>query len=68
MVAQGEIISTTLMHYYLQEQGIPSTLLSALDFMRIDKDCEPDYFYIEQNLKRLLSLPRDLFAETRTGK
>ena len=39
VVAQGEIISTTLMHYYLQEQGIPSTLLSALDFMRIDKDC-----------------------------
>ena len=57
VVAQGEIISTTLMHYYLQEQGIPSTLLSALDFMRIDKDCEPDYFYIEQNLKRLLSNP-----------
>ena len=56
-MAQGEIISTTLMHYYLQEQGIPSTLLSALDFMRIDKDCEPDYFYIEQNLKRLLSNP-----------
>lgn len=25
--------------------------------MRIDKDCEPDYFYIEQNLKRLLSNP-----------
>ena len=57
VVAQGEIISTTLMYYYLQEQGIPSTLLSALDFMRIDKDCEPDYFYIEQNLKRLLSNP-----------
>ena len=57
VVAQGEIISTTLVHYYLQEQGIPSTLLSALDFMRIDKDCEPDYFYIEQNLKRLLSNP-----------
>ena len=57
VVAQGEIISTTLTHFYLQEQGIPSTLLSALDFMRIDKDCEPDYFYIEQNLKRLLSNP-----------
>ena len=57
VVAQGEIISTTLMYYYLQEQGIRSTLLSALDFMRIDKDCEPDYFYIEQNLKRLLSNP-----------
>lgn len=57
VVAQGEILSTTLMHYYLQEQGFRSTLISALDFMRIDKDCEPDYFYIEQNLKRLLSNP-----------
>lgn len=57
VVAQGEIISTTLVHFYLQEQGIPSSLFSALDFMRIDKDCEPDYFYIEQNLKRLLSNP-----------
>ncbi len=55
VVAQGEIISTTLMHYYLEECGIPSTLLSALDYMRIDKDCEPDYFYIQQNLKRELS-------------
>lgn len=52
VVAQGEIMSTTLMHYYLEECGISTTLLSALNYMRIDKDCEPDYFYIEQNLKR----------------
>ena len=57
VVAQGEIMSTTLMHYYLEECGIPSSLVSALEYMRIDKDCEPDYFYIEQNLKRLLSNP-----------
>lgn len=57
VVAQGEIISTTLMHYYLEECGIPSTLLSALNYMRIDKDCEPDYYYIEQNLQRELSAP-----------
>ncbi len=57
VVAQGEIISTTLMYYYLQECGIPSSLTSALNYMRIDKDGEPDYFYIEQNLKRELSQP-----------
>ena len=57
VLAQGEIISTTLMHYYLDECGVPNTLLSALDYMRIDKDCEPDYFYIEQNLKRELAKP-----------
>lgn len=57
VVVQGEIISTTLMYYYLQECGIPSSLMSALNYMRIDKDGEPDYFYIEQNLKRELSQP-----------
>lgn len=57
VIAQGEILSSTLMHFYLQESGNPSTLLSALDFMRIDKDCEPDYYYIEQNLNRLLANP-----------
>lgn len=57
VLAQGEIMSTTLMHYYLEESGVASTLLSALEYMRIDKDCEPDYFYIEQNLKRELSKP-----------
>ncbi len=55
VVAQGEIMSTTLMHYYLEECGVPNSLLSALDFMRIDKDCEPDYFYIRQNLEREMS-------------
>ena len=57
VLAQGEILSTTLMHYYLEECGKANTLLSALDYMRIDKDCEPDYFYIEQNLRRELTKP-----------
>lgn len=57
VVAQGEIMSTTLMHYYLEECGIPSSLVSALEYMRIDKDCEPDYFYIRQNLQRELAKP-----------
>ena len=57
VLAQGEIMSTTLMHYYLEECGVNNTLLSALEYMRIDKDCEPDYFYIRQNLKRELAQP-----------
>lgn len=57
VVAQGEILSTTLMHYYLEECNVASSLLSALDYMRIDKDCEPDYFYIRQNLHREMSRP-----------
>lgn len=57
VLAQGEIMSTTLMHYYLEECGIDNTLISALEYMRIDKDCEPDYFYIRQNLQRELTHP-----------
>lgn len=54
VLAQGELISTALMHYHLQEIGIPSVLLPALSFMRIDKDQEPDNYYIRVNLKREL--------------
>ena len=57
VLAQGEIMSPTLLHYYLEECNIPNTLLSALEYMRIDKDCEPDYFYIRQNLQRELAQP-----------
>jgi len=52
ILAQGELISTALFHLLLQEKGIKSILLPALNFMRIDKDGEPDYFYIEENIER----------------
>lgn len=54
ILAQGELISTALFHLLLREKGIKSLLLPALGFMRIDKDGEPDYFYIEENLEREL--------------
>lgn len=54
ILAQGELISTSLFHMLLQEKNIRAALLPALTFMRIDKDGEPDYFYIEENLKREL--------------
>jgi aspartate kinase len=55
ILAQGELISTSLFNLLLQEKNIKSIFLPALSFMRIDKDGEPDYFYIEENLKRELS-------------
>jgi aspartate kinase len=55
ILAQGELISTALFHLLLREKGIKSLLLPALGFMRIDKDGEPDYFYIEENLERELA-------------
>ena len=52
ILAQGELLSTALMHYYLTEQQIDSVLIPALNFMRTDKDGEPDQFYIKENLNR----------------
>ena len=50
VLAQGELISTALFHYMLEEDGYPSVLMPALDFMRIDENSEPDMAYIEKNL------------------
>ena len=38
IVAQGEIMSTNMVVNYLKEQGVKAVLLSALDFMRTDKN------------------------------
>jgi len=54
ILAQGELISTSLFCNLLKEKQIPAVLLPALNFMRIDKDGEPDSFYIKENLKREL--------------
>ena len=54
ILAQGELISTSLFHLLLQEMNIKAILLPALSFMRIDKDGEPDSFYIEENIEREL--------------
>ena len=50
IVAQGEIISTNMMVNYLKETGVNAVLLSALDFMRTDKNAEPDTEYIKEKL------------------
>ncbi|NLI72215.1 MAG: aspartate kinase [Bacteroidales bacterium] len=54
ILAQGELLSTNMFQLYLEEQGISSILISALDFMRIDKNSEPDTAFIAENLKRIL--------------
>lgn len=54
ILSQGELISTSLFHSLLQERNIRSSLIPALNFMRIDKDGEPDSFYIEENINREL--------------
>lgn len=59
IVARGELLSTALFHNLLRERGIRSVLLPALNFMRIDKDGEPDAFYIAENFRRELALHPD---------
>ena len=54
ILAQGELLSTAMFHYYLSEIGEKSILLPALNFMRTNKDDEPDLAYIEQHLKEEL--------------
>ena len=50
IVAQGEIMSTNMVVNYLQETGVKAVLLNALDFMRTDKNAEPDPQYIKDKL------------------
>ena len=54
IVAQGEVMSTNMMVNYLQEKGVKAVLLSALDFMRTDKNGEPDPQYIKEKLAALM--------------
>jgi aspartate kinase len=59
IVAQGELLSTFMFSRFMEQEGHSVTLLSALDFMRIDRMNEPDSFYIQQHLKRLLDQEPD---------
>lgn len=54
ILAQGELMSTTLFHFHLTELGIRSKLLPALDFMKIDEDNEPKIDFIREHLNELL--------------
>jgi aspartate kinase len=47
ILAQGELLSTAMFHYYLEEIQVASVLLPALNFMRIDENEEPDMKYID---------------------
>ncbi|CAA0164513.1 aspartate kinase [Tenacibaculum maritimum] len=55
IVAQGEILSTHLIHIYLEEQQINATLISALNFMSINANNEPEISTISKNIKPILA-------------
>jgi len=54
VLAQGELLSTNMFTNYLLEQGVKAVLLPALEYMRVDKNGEPDTDYIKENLTKQL--------------
>lgn len=54
IVAQGEIMSTNMVVNYVKELGIKAVLINALDFMRTDKNAEPDTQYIKEKLQPIM--------------
>ncbi|GGD65745.1 aspartokinase [Emticicia aquatilis] len=59
IVAEGELLSTQMFEAYLQEEGVSSALLPALDFMLIDADNEPVLSFTEEKLTAMLSQLED---------
>ncbi len=59
ILAQGELISTNMVTNYLLEQGVNVVLLPALEFMRTDKNAEPDLVYIKNKLGAQLEMHPD---------
>lgn len=54
IVAQGELISTNIFQFYLQERKIDSSLFSALDFMFLDQNNEPNLSLISEKINPML--------------
>lgn len=59
ILAQGEMISSHLMYLLLKERNVNVISISALDFMRMDKNSEPDPIYIKEKLTKQLELHPD---------
>ena len=53
ILAQGELISTTMVTNYLLEQGVNAVLVPALDIIRTDKNAEPDLNYIRTHARAI---------------
>ncbi len=59
ILAEGELLSTTMFNMYLKEMGESCALLPALEYMRIDKNAEPDTAFIAENLAKQLAIEPD---------
>lgn len=54
ILARGELLSTAMMLGHLADRGIKAVGLPALEYMRTDKNAEPDLAYIEEHLRAML--------------
>lgn len=54
LIIKGEIISTQLFIYYLQERGEDAIMIMAQDFMKLDANREPDMKMIQKKLNHIL--------------
>ncbi|MCU0353655.1 MAG: aspartate kinase, partial [Cytophagales bacterium] len=59
IAAEGEILSTQMFTAYLEEEGVKSVLLPALEFMKIDADDEPVLEFLEEKLGEMLRYHTD---------
>ena len=59
VVAQGELLSTHMVAAYLKQIGVKVILIPALDFMKTDKNQEPDMNFIKANINEILEKETD---------
>jgi len=59
ILAQGELVSSLLMYFLLKEKNTNVVYIPALDFMRTDKNSEPDPIYIKEKLHKQLEASPD---------
>lgn len=59
VLSYGEIISSEIVYLYLSISGVHCFLVNSTDFMRIDREREPDYYYINENLNQILNKNKD---------
>lgn len=55
ILARGELLSTAMMLGHLADRGIKAAGLPALEYMRTDKNAEPDLAYVQEAITKLLS-------------
>ena len=55
ILARGELLSTAMMLRHLADRGVQAFGLPALEYMRTDKQAEPDEEYIRTHLEGLIS-------------